>query len=98
MDTTFINSGNSETTDLHRLLLNITNKIDLVNKLETVNRLLYQITAFTIGEKIYKSHTKTINLKYQLQHHVKNFNYLMHHNLHPILKIFLSISSKDMKE
>ena len=41
MDTTFTNSGNSETTDLHRLLLNITNKIDLVNKLETVNRLLY---------------------------------------------------------
>ena len=41
MDTTFINSGNSETTDLHRLLLNITNKIDLANKLETVNRLLY---------------------------------------------------------
>ena len=98
MDTTFINSGNSKTSDLHRLLLNSTNKIDLVNKLEMVNRLLYQIAAFTIGGKIYKSHTKTINLKYQLQHHVKNVNYLMHHNLHPILKNFLSISSKDMKE
>ena len=98
MDTTFINSGNSKTSDLHRLLFNLTNKIDLVNKLETVNRLLYQIAAFTIGGKIYKSHTKTINLKYQLQHHVKNVNYLMHHNLHPILKNFLSISSKDMKE
>ena len=98
MDTIFMNSNNSKASDFQRLLLNLTNKIDLVDKIETVNRLLYQILAFTICGKIYKSHTKTINLKYQLQHGVKNLNYLMHHILHPILKIILSISSKNMKK
>ena len=38
---------------------------------------LYKILAYTIHEKIGKSHTKTINLKYQLQCEIKNLNYLM---------------------
>ena len=29
MDTIFMNSGNSKTSDLHRLLLNLSDKIDL---------------------------------------------------------------------
>ena len=51
----------------------------------------YQILACTIHGKIYKSHIKTINLKYQLQHEMKNLNYLMDHILHQILKIILNI-------
>ena len=50
MDTLLMNSGNSETSDPHRLLLNLLDKIK--------NLLLYQILAFNIHEKILKSHTK----------------------------------------
>ena len=32
MDTVFMNSKNSETSDLHRLLLNLTDKLDLRRK------------------------------------------------------------------
>ena len=35
--------------------------------------LLYQTLAFTRHEKIWKRHTKIINLKHQLQHGMKNF-------------------------
>ena len=52
MDTIFMNSNDSKASDFQRLLLNLTNKIDLVDKIETVNRLLYQILAFTICGKI----------------------------------------------
>ena len=46
MNTIFINSKNSETSDPDRLLLNRTNKINLINML------LYQTLAFTIHRKI----------------------------------------------
>ena len=36
--------------------------------------LLYQILALTMHEKILKSHTKAINLKYQLQRGMINLN------------------------
>ena len=54
--------------------------------------LLYQTLAFTIYGKIQKSHTKIISLKYQLQHGMKNLNYLMDHILYQIFKIILNIS------
>ena len=48
--------------------------------------LLYQTLAFTVLGKIYKkSHTKIINLKYQIRHETENFNHLMDHILY-ILK------------
>ena len=50
MDTIFINSRNSKTSDPQRLLLKLSNKIDL----EVINKLLYQIVAFTMhGKKLY---------------------------------------------
>ena len=49
-------------------------------------------------DKIHKSHTKIINLEYQLQRGMKNLNYLMDHILYQIFKIILSISSKNMKQ
>ena len=61
MDTIFINSGNSKTSDLHKLLLNL---LDNILIRETINMLLCQILAFTIhGKIVQKSHTKIINLK-----------------------------------
>ena len=45
MDTIYLNSKNSKISNPHRLLLNLTDKIDLRRK---TNILLYQILAFTI--------------------------------------------------
>ena len=49
MYTIFMNSKNSKTSDPHRLLLKLTNKIDLRRK---INVLHYQILAFSIHGKI----------------------------------------------
>ena len=87
MDTIFINSKNSGISDTHRLLLNLTNKIDLK---KIINMLLYQILAFTTNGKIQKSHTNIMNLKYHLWHGMNNLNYLMDHVLYQIFKIILT--------
>ena len=72
MNAIFMNSKNSKISDPYRLLLNLTVKKDLKEK---INRLLYQILAFTIHRKMLKSDIKTINLKSQLQHGIKNLNF-----------------------
>ena len=48
-DAIFMNYKNSKTSDLHRLLLNLSDKINLK---EVINVLLYQILAYTIHGKI----------------------------------------------
>ena len=48
MDTIFMNSKNSGTYDPHRLLLNLSDKVNLN---EVINMLLYQILAYTIHGK-----------------------------------------------
>ena len=45
MDTVFMNSKNSKTSDPHRLLLNLTDKINLK---KVINTLLYQILTHKI--------------------------------------------------
>ena len=42
----------------------------------------------------YKSHIRTINLKYHLQHGMEHFTYLMDHILYQISKIFVNIYLK----
>ena len=69
MDTIFMNSENSRTSDPHRLLLNISHKLNLK---KVINMLLYQTLAFTI-------HGKN-----QLRHGMKSLNYLMDHILYEI--------------
>ena len=59
--------------------------------------LLYQTLTFTIHREIkstisHISHIKVLNLKYQLQHGIKNLNYLMDYILYQIFKIILNIS------
>ena len=49
MNTIFMNSGNSKTSDPERLLLNLSDKINLR---AVIDMLLYQILAFTIQGKI----------------------------------------------
>ena len=50
MDTIFMNSENSKTSDSHRLLLNLSDKIDLMRSY----MLFYQILACTIHGKYKK--------------------------------------------
>ena len=63
-----------------------------------MSMLVYQILAFTIHRQIQKSHTRIINLKYQLQHGMTSLNYLMDHILYQIFKIALNTSLKNMSQ
>ena len=53
MDNIFMNSKNSGTYDPHRLLLNLSDKVNLN---EVINMLLHQILAYTIHGKTKKSY------------------------------------------
>ena len=95
MDTMFINSGNSKATDPHRLLLNLSDKTNL--KWSDKHIALSNLSIYYTW-KNKKSHTKTINLKFQLRHGMKSFNYLMYHILYQIFKINLNIYLKKKHE
>ena len=58
--------------------------------------LLYQTLAFTIHGKKEKSHTKIINLKYHLQHEMKNLSYMMGDILYQIFKIIFNIKKHEI--
>ena len=72
-----MNSENSKTCNPHRLLVNFSDKINLkrIDKYVALSNL-----------KIIQSYKK-INLKYQLSHGMKSFNYLMDHSLYQRFKI-----------
>ena len=59
--------------------------------------LLYKILVYTKHGKIYKSNTKTINLKHLIQRVMRYLNYQMDRILYQTSKVILSISSKNMK-
>ena len=87
-----MNSKNSKTPDPHRLLLNLSGRINLKrsDKYVALSNLTIYYTWKNI--KILKSHTKIINLKYKLQDDMKNLNYLKDHVLYQIFKIILKRS------
>ena len=87
MDTIFMNSENSRTSDYHVLALKLTDKLDLRRgqKNFALSNLSINYT-YTI--------TITINLKYLLQHGVINLNYQMDNIQYQIFKIILSIFLK----
>ena len=95
MDTVFINSENSKTSDSYRLLLSLSDKIDLErsDKYDAGSNL-----SIYYKQKNIKKSICTINLKYQLQHETKNLNYLTDQILYQIFQIILSISSKNIKQ
>ena len=70
MDTIFTNSENSKTSDLHRLLLNLSDKINLKKSDKYVS--ISSFIIFNTWKKMRKSY-KTIGLKYQLQCRMKIF-------------------------
>ena len=68
MVTIFMNTGNSKTSDPHRLLLNLTDKTDLRTKDKYIalsNLCIYYIW------KILKSLIRAIKLKSQFQHGIR---------------------------
>ena len=80
-------SKNSKNSKPHRLLLNLTDTLDLrKDKYIALSNLRIYYTLENI-----KSYIRTISLKFQLQHGMKNLNYLMDHILYQIYKIILNI-------
>ena len=71
MDTIFMSSENSRTSEYHVLVLKLADKLDLRRGQKL---LLYQILVFTIHGKIKKAHIRIINLKYLLQHGVMSLS------------------------
>ena len=83
MNTIFMNSENSETSDPHRLLLNLTDKIVLRRKEKYIA--LSNLSIYYTWKNIKKPYK---NNKFG----VKNLNYLMDHVLNQIFKIIQNIS------
>ena len=72
MDTVFMNSKNSQTSNLHRLLLKLRDKIRLNRSDKYVA--LSNLSIYYTWKNIKKRHAKITNLKYQLQHGMKSLN------------------------
>ena len=72
-----MNSKNSKTSDAHRLLLNLLDKIYLDKIYVFLSKLRIYYT-----RKDNKSHTKIVNLRYQLRCGMESLNYLMDHFLY----------------
>ena len=82
MNTILMNSKNSKSYDPHTLLLNLTDKINLKRNYKYVA--LSNFNMCCTWKNIKKSHIRTINLKYQLQHGV---NHQMDHILYQAFKV-----------
>ena len=68
IDTVFMNSENGKTSDSPRLLLNLSEKIDLKGSDKHVALSNIKIY-YTLESK--KSHAKTMNLKYRIQRNLE---------------------------
>ena len=90
-----MNSENSTLFDPHRLLLNLSNKIDFY--VCDMYAALSNLSMCYTWENI-KSHTQTIYLKQQLQRGMKSLTYLMDHSLYQTLKTVLIMSSKNIEK
>ena len=95
MDTIFTNSENSKLSDPHRQLLNLSDKINLKRKDEYVA--LSNLSIYYTSKNL-KSHTKSINLNYQIQGGMINLNYLMDHILYEICNIISNISLRGIEK
>ena len=88
MDTIFMNSKNSKTSEYHVSVLKLVDKLDLKRGKKSVA--LSNLSIYYTWKNI-KAHIRTINLKYLLQHGVMNLNYQTDHIQYQIFKIILSI-------
>ena len=86
MDTIFMNSENSKTSEPHRLKLKVTDKLDL-----RLDKKVIALSNLITNGIILKVHTIIINLKYHHQHGMKNLHYQMGLILYQIFKIIFNI-------
>ena len=84
-----MNSKNSKTSNSHRWLPNLTDKINLKRSGKYV---ALSNLSICYRSKNIKSHTEIIKLKYQFRHEMKSLNYLMDHILYHIFNINSNIS------
>ena len=94
MDTIFMNSKASKTSETYSLLMNLSDKIHLKKSDKYIALSNLQHTLYMVKYK--KDHTETIKLKYPEQHGMKTLNQQMDHILHQILQTILRKSSKNM--
>ena len=83
-----MNSENSKTSDSHRLLLNLSDKINLKRSDKYVA--LSNLSIYYTWKNIKKSYKK--QQIENISSNVKNLNCLLEHILHQIFKVILSIS------
>ena len=83
-----MNSKNSKTSDPHRLLLNLTDKINLKTSEKYVG--LSNLSIYYTLKNIKKSY-KNNRFKISTPTGMKNLNYLMDHVLYQIFKIILNM-------
>ena len=95
MNTIVTNSNNGKMSDPHRLLLNLTDKIDLRRKDKYVA--LSNISIYYTWENIKKSY-KNNKFKISAPTWNEEFNYLMDHILYQIFKINLKIYLKSTEQ
>ena len=94
MDTIFMNSENSKTSDPHRQLLNLLDKINTKRSHKYVA--LSNLSIYNTWKNIKKSYE---NNKFKISASTwnKSLNYLKDHILYQIFKTILSISLKNMR-
>ena len=88
MNTIFMNSENSKTSEPRVLMLKLTDKLDL--RIGKENIALPNLSIYYTWKNI-KSSYKNNNSKNQLQHGVINLNYQMDHTLYQKFKTIWSI-------
>ena len=93
IDAIFMNSKNSKTSDPHKLLLGLSDKMNLKRSDKYVD--ISKRSIYYTWKNVTMSYK---NLKYLLQYGMKNVNYLMDHILYHIFKIVLSRSLKNTKQ
>ena len=93
MDTIFMNTENSRTSEYHVLLLKLADKLDLRRGQKSVA--LSNLSIYHTWRNI-KSSYKNNKFKSLLQHGVMNLNYQMDRIQYQIFKIILSIFLKNI--
>ena len=88
MDTIFMNSENSKTSEPHVLILKLTDKLDLIIREKSIA--LSNLSICYTWKNIKSSYNNN-KFKYQLQHGMIDLDYLMDRILYLIFKIILSI-------
>ena len=88
MDIIFMNSENSKTSDPHRLLFNISDKINLKRSDKDVA--FWNLSIYYTQKNKQQSY-KNIK-RSDMERGIKSLNYLMNHILYQIFNIILNIS------